>query len=451
MEERRSRTGVIICVAIVTLAILAGVGIYQFKRANDLELVVTNQYTHAFHEMTDYVKDVDYLLKKSMLASGPAQMSAISSEIYMQTAAAKANLALLPLSGSDLSATSKFLSQVGDYTSYLATKVINEGVITESEYEMLGKLSDYAQEISGQLENLEMQLNAGQLSFEEGKKSIMAAYASNEISFDSGMESIEKSFQDYPSLIYDGPFSEHIENLRPVMLEGRPEYSREEAHKVAADFLGSERGQRLAFSDEGGGTLPAYNFVGQLDEKRTVNISVTKRGGYVLYMLDNRSVTEKALSVAEATEKAREFLRRQGIFYVESSYYEESDNVATLNFAALQGDITLYSDLIKVKVALDNGEVVGYEAKGYLMSHKIREMPEEMLTIEEAKQAVSSHLIVEETGLALIPQESMREVLCYEFKGKYKDNHFLIYVNAQTGQEETILMLIESESGILTV
>ena len=61
MHERRSRYGVIICVAIVALAILAGVGIYQFKRANDLELLVRNQYTQAFHEMTDYVRDVDFL------------------------------------------------------------------------------------------------------------------------------------------------------------------------------------------------------------------------------------------------------------------------------------------------------------------------------------------------------------------------------------------------------
>ncbi len=451
MKEQRSRYGVILCVAIVTLAILAGVGIYQFKRANDLELLVRNQYTQAFHELTDYVRDVDFLLKKSMLVSGPAQMSAISSEIYMQTAAAKANLALLPLADADLSGTSKFLSQVGDYAAYLAKKVIGAGEITEEEYDMLEKLSGYAETVSTQLEDIEGKLQAGQISFKEEKTSQVAAYATEEISIGSGMEGIEKSFQDYPSLVYDGPFSEHIEAMKAVMLEDRPDYDEEEARQVAASFLEGERAKRLTFTDESGGTIPTYNFMARLGETREVSISVTKQGGYVLYMLDNREVTEKKLNISQATEKARAFLRSQGMFYVKNSYYEESDNVATLNFAAVQGDVTLYSDLIKVKIALDNGEVLGYEAKGYLMSHKARELPTELLSEEEAKAAVSSHLTVYGTGLALIPQDSLREVLCYEFKGRYNDRNFLVYINAVTGQEEQILMLLESESSVLAV
>lgn len=451
MEERRSRYSVIICVAIVTLAILAGVGIYQFKRAEDLENAVNNQYTHAFYELEDYIKDVDYLLKKSMLANDPVQMSEISSEIFMLAASAKANLALLPLAETDLSGTSKFLSQVGDYTSYLTTKVIRDEEVSQAEYETLDRLSGYAGDISQELGKLEAKLSAGQISFVEEKQSAVKAYASDEISLGAGMESLEKAFQDYPSLIYDGPFSEHIEAIEPVMLKNRPIYNREAAQKVAAEFLGDDRSGRLFFTDEGSGKLPAYNFMGQLSEDRAVTISVTKAGGYVLYMLDNRTVTEKKLSVSEATKKAQDFLRRQGIFYMESSYYEESDCVATLNFAAKQDDVILYSDLVKVKIALDNGQVVGYEAKGYLMSHKERELPEEILTQEEAAQNISKRLTVEQAGLALIPKDSLEEVLCYEFKGKYKGNNFLVYINAQTGQEEKILLLIESESGILTV
>lgn len=451
MHERRSRYGVIICVAIVTLAILAGVGIYQFKRANDLELLVKNQYAQAFHEMTDYVKDVDFLLKKSMLVSGPAQMSSISSEIYMQTAAAKANLALLPLSGAELSGTSKFLSQAGDYTAYLAKKVIGDGEISEDEYKMLEKLSEHAETVSRELISIESKLQSGQISFNEEKNSKITAYAADGDSFGAGMERIEKSFQDYPSLVYDGPFSEHIETMKPVMLEKRPHYDREEARQVAVSFLDGERAKRLTFSDESGGMMPTYNFMARLGEEREVSISVTKQGGYVLYMLDNRPVTDKKLSINQATEMARAFLRRQGMFYVKNSYYEESDNVATLNFAAVQGNVTLYSDLLKVKIALDNGEVLGYEAKGYLMSHKIRELPEELMTEEEAEEAVSDHLKVNGKGLALIPQDSLREVLCYEFKGQHKGRNFLIYINAVTGQEEKILMLLESESGVLAV
>ncbi|MBQ2696298.1 MAG: germination protein YpeB [Clostridia bacterium] len=444
------RYKVIISVVIVTLAILSAVGIYQFKRADDLALAVENQYTHAFREMTEYVQDVDVLLKKSMLASSPAHMSSIASEIFMQTAAAKANLGLLPVADPELSGTAKFLSQVGDYTSYLSAKVINEGEITEEEYASLEKLSEYAGKVSHQLEALEDKVNSGELNFSE-KSSSGAAFAEEENSFGSAFRELEKSFQDYPSLIYDGPFSEHIETIGPVMIENRPAFNQEEARKVAASFLEGKRSEQLVFVDESGGSIPTYNFRASLENSRVVTVSVTKQGGYVLYMLDNRDITEKKLSVSQAMERARVFLQRQGFYNMKASYYEENSNMATINFAATQDDAVLYSDLIKVKVALDNGEVIGYESKGYIMSHKTRELPTEILTEEEAKKEVSSHLAIDSVQLAVIPLSSKREVLCYEFKGTCRDSNFLIYINAETGREEEILMLIESESGILTV
>ena len=45
----------------------------------------------------------------------------------------------------------------------------------------------------------------------------------------------------------------------------------------------------------------------------------------------------------------------------------------------------------------------------------------------------------------------MREVLCYEFKGTYMNKNFIVYINAENGREEEILLLIESENGILTI
>jgi hypothetical protein len=53
--------------------------------------------------------------------------------------------------------------------------------------------------------------------------------------------------------------------------------------------------------------------------------------------------------------------------------------------------------------------------------------------------------------MAVIPLESKREVLCYEFKGKFDDKNFLVYINAETGQEEKILLLLETPNGILTM
>ena len=107
--------------------------------------------------------------------------------------------------------------------------------------------------------------------------------------------------------------------------------------------------------------------------------------------------------------------------------------------------------MIKVKVALDSGEIVGFESKGYVMNHHERALSQPQISEEEAKNNISTSLDVTATTMALVPKDSLQEVLCYEFKGSFKDKNFIIYVNAENGREEQILLLLESEEGILTV
>ena len=48
-------------------------------------------------------------------------------------------------------------------------------------------------------------------------------------------------------------------------------------------------------------------------------------------------------------------------------------NRKPINYAYVQNNVVIYSDLIKVKIALDNGEVLGIESTGYLNNHTTRE------------------------------------------------------------------------------
>ena len=58
---------------------------------------------------------------------------------------------------------------------------------------------------------------------------------------------------------------------------------------------------------------------------------------------------------------------------------------------------------------------------------------------------------IESQGLAVIPTEWQSEILCYEFKGKVQDTEFLVYINAENGREEDILVIKDTPNGILTM
>ena len=45
----------------------------------------------------------------------------------------------------------------------------------------------------------------------------------------------------------------------------------------------------------------------------------------------------------------------------------------------------------------------------------------------------------------------MTEILCYEFKGKVGETDFLVYVNAENGKQEDILIITDTPNGVLTI
>ena len=51
----------------------------------------------------------------------------------------------------------------------------------------------------------------------------------------------------------------------------------------------------------------------------------------------------------------------------------------------------------------------------------------------------------------MIPKDDKTEKYCYEFKGVVENRNFLVYINVETGEEEEILVILETEGGTLTI
>ncbi len=165
----------------------------------------------------------------------------------------------------------------------------------------------------------------------------------------------------------------------------------------------------------------------------------------------NRDVTAEILSNEEADNKGKEYLEKRGYTNMKETYYLKQEGIMTINYAYVQDGVVMYPDLIKVKVALDNGDILGVETTGYLNNHTVRDISNIKITKEEAKKTLNSQLNIESEGMAVIPTEWQTEILCYEFKGKVDDTEFLVYINAENGREEDILVIKDTPNGILTM
>lgn len=450
-DRLRDRHMLTLVVTLVSIIVIMGVFIY--KKQTEYRQVMENQYNMAFFELVTYVQNTEKFLAKSLISNSPEHGAETLTNVWREANLASSYLAGLPISTNELANTSKFLNQVSDYSYSLSRKNIYNEPLSQEDLDNLKQLHDYSIELSNTLNQLSADMMEGRISWGELTKKGNVAFASqvSNISQDS-FKNIEENFQRYAGLIYDGAFSEHITNAEKKGLTGE-DISEDQAKQVVIDLIGEEKTRNVQSNGLlENGNIAVYDFYCmQEDEKNTVHVSVSKKGGHVVLMNSNRDVGAEIISQEEANEKGKEFLNSHGFPNMKETYFLKQSGIVTINYAYMQDDVIMYPDLIKLKVALDNGEVIGMETTGYLNSHYERNLAKVKFGKEEAKKTLNKNLEIMSEQLAVIPTEWLTEVLCYEFKGKVDGTEFLVYINAENGNEENILVIINTPNGTLTM
>ncbi len=455
--RRKKRMSWAVPVAIVAVLALAGVstwGYYQNRKLQDMRIMMENQYSRAFLDLTEYVDNVEVLLAKTLVTSTERGTSNMLEEVWRQSNLAQTNMGQLPVSPPILEKTSNFLTQVGDLAYAYNTKTANGVPLSDDEYSMLKKMHGYSLTLQNSLHGIEEQINNGKMTWGTAGGPRQLKSQNSKFIETSNFENVDKNFQEYPSMIYDGPYSDHMLKVKPIGLKA-DKIKPDKAEQIARKVIGNDKIQGVKrLEDDAASGIKTYRF--EISYKNSDNdgkaeIEITQQGGQIYWLLRNRPVDGAKLSMNAAKKAAQEFLNKNGFPSMKDTYYMKTDGIATICYAYEQDGVIAYPDLVKVKVALDNGEVLGIESKGYLYNHKVRNIPATSLTLEQVKSKVVKRLNIEKQGRAIIPTDFGTEKYCYEFQGTSGDQKFIIYINALTGAEEDILMLVSTDEGSLTM
>lgn len=451
--KNRLKKGHMLSIIIVLFAIVIALSIWIYKKQVEYKQVSENQYNMAFYELVDYVQNVETYLAKSLISSTPEHGAETLTNVWKEANLAQVYLSRLPIDAVELEKTAKFLNQVSDYSYSLSRKNIKNESLTQSDLDNLTELHDYSVELNNTLVQLSADIGDGRISWSEVTKKGTVAFA-QEVSNISktSFSNIEQNFHEYSGLIYDGAFSEHITNKEKVGLIGE-NINEQNAKEVAIKFIGEDKVQEITSSGKSENTnMPTYDFNVKVNGEKDENmvISISEKGGHVVFMNYNRDVEAESVSQERADEIGKNFLASHGFENMKETYYLKQDGIVTINYAYEQSGVTVYPDLIKLKVALDTGKIMGIETSGYLNNHKQRDISNVKITKEQAKQSLNSKLNIISENLAIIPTEWETEVLCWEFKGKVDNTDFLVYIDAKTGEEEDILVITNTPNGTLT-
>ena len=438
-------------VLIILIGIIIALGYNLNKKNKESILANENLYNQSLYELIYYMDNVQNYLAKSTISNSATHGAETLTNLWREANLAQTYLSMLPMQAQELENTEKFLNQVSDYSYSLSRKNIQGEKLSDDDLKNLEELHKYSMQINNVVNQISFDLNAGNMKWSDltGEKNVnFAQQVSTDFNF---ADTLEENLHQYSGLIYDGAYSEHIVSLEKRGLKG-DKISEEDAKKKAVEFVGEnniEEISSLGYSEKA--AVPAYTFTIKNKNQENITISISETGGSIVYMTSDREVSVENLTYEQANEKGIDFLNQKGFNNMKQTYYLKNEGVITINYAYQQDGVLMYPDLIKLKVALDNGQILGIETTGYLNNHTQRDVSKVKITKEQAKEKLNKNLNIQSETLAIIPTEWKTEKLCYEFKGKVEETEYLVYINAENGEEEQILIITNTPNGVLTM
>ncbi len=421
---------------------LIAAGVYAVDRA-----VAAESYRSRLREVYDgalmtsltRIEDMQVKLSKALLTGSEAEGLHYLSAVAGGAESVRQNLSLLPLSHAATQSAVKFANQIGSYAQTLIASA--EDGFSESDYQSLDSMIAACAQLTEALYTAreaiaEAALNGG------------SVYWLSSSEAEEGGGALSDGDVSYPTLIYDGPFSDDIALGTPKAL-GSGLITREDAEKLARTYAGESRVTAVSQGADTGGVIEGYGVTVQTSDV-TLEMAISKTGGKLVWMSPDTAGFEARVGIDECRAAALHYLERNGYGDMRACYFQVYNGVAVINFAAMQGSVLLYPDMVKMQLRMDTAEVVGVEATRYLMNHTPRLGLNAEISEEEAQGALSELLTVDSARLCVIPLGN-EEYFCYEFTCRYKNELYLVYIDAVSGQQREMLKVVENGEGVLTV
>lgn len=421
-----------------TIGFGIGYGV-SMSQANSYSLQLENIYKKNYYELVDTVNTADMNISKLLASNSEDYQAKMLNDLAQGAKEMQSNIAALPLSSDNIVESVRFINQMSGYTQTLQEKVAKGGELTESDLNTLNEMHESLTEMKRYLNQMSEKMIYG-YSILDASNHIDGDYDDFSLDF----AQIKSDDTEYPTMIYDGPFSDSVVNQKVKGLTGS-EISKDEAYKIVDSYF--KNISNLQYQGQTNGKFSTYNYVLLNTDNQKVYVQVTKIGGKILTVSGHVDSDVKNITMQQAEKIALDFAKGNGVENAEIVWSEELGSQAYFNISPKQNGIILYPDLVKVKVDLENGNVIGYDAVSYWINHTSRDISGATVTTEMAKTNIDTSFSIKNERLVLAPLDYNREVLCWEFECERNGSTYYIYINANTNVEENILKVVKTNDG----
>ncbi|CAI9388068.1 MULTISPECIES: germination protein YpeB [Bacillaceae] len=438
--------GILIGVLTLGIAGVAYWGYQEHKEKNAVLLNAENNYQRAFHDLTYQVDLLHDQIGTTLAMNSQESLSPALAEVWRITSEAHSDVGQLPLTLLPFNKTEEFLANIGDFSYRTAVRDLNSEPLSDDEYKKLDELYKEAADIQDELRNVQHLVLENNLRWMDVEMALATDKQLDNTIID-GLKTVENKVEGYQETSFgvtNVNMEKKDENFKH--LKGK-KISEKEAENIAKEFAEFKNPVDVKVTESGEGSNYGFYSV-TLKEKGTdieANMDITKQGGYPIWSIVSRDVKKDKISLNEANNNAVKFLKDhnfKNLALFESMQYE---NIGVFNFVTEVDGVKIYPDSIKMKVALDNGNIIGFAAEDYLIANTEREIKDPVISKQDALKKINKQVNIMDDGLAIILNDLNEEVLCYEFIGTLGEDTYRIYINADSGTEEKVEKLKNAE------
>jgi spore germination protein len=429
----------------VTALLLVAVTIWGYQILNEKNSILIkaeNQYQRAFHELNEHVEQLHNELAKARLVQREAAQRKSLANIWRLANIAQNDISQLPLQLMPFHETQQLLHQISAFSYRASLRNLTEQPLSQNERKLLVSLQQRAGEISRELRTVQSAVMKNQLRWMDVEVALATENKQMDHTIIDGFRLVNEKVSEYEELDWGPSLTGKKLNSDTLAVRGKPLAEAQLKAKAAALIKGAKPSDVRLKRVDGRGV---YHFVVKGAEDGAGNVlQLSKFNGEPIYFLNARPIAKQSLSDEQAVAAANSFFRKHGMPALEVVSYDKYGGVATITFVENRNKVLLYTNKLVVRVALDDGEVVGLQSE--LVYARVQPGNlQATLTAEEAEAELDSAFQVRSRRLALLENERNMQVLCYQFEGTLGDHYYRVFLNAADGAEEQIEMLTEVE------
>ncbi|WP_100331435.1 germination protein YpeB [Bacillus xiapuensis] len=440
------RTATIIVLSLV--AVGTGIWGYQEHREKNAVLInAENSYQRAFHDLSYGVNRIHDQIGATLAMNSRKSISPALADVWRLTSEAQSDVGQLPLTLLPFNKTEEFLGNIGEFSYKAAVRDLEKEPLTKEEYNHLKKLHKQSADIQNELQKVQHMVLKDNLRWMDVELALATEKEGTDNTIIDGFKTVEKKSEGYSDTnvnTFPGQ-GKDLENKRLKALNDKP-VSKQEAVSKAKAFTGFKDADQIKVTKSGKGSDFSFYSVNMRNKNGDeATMDLTRKGGHPIWFIVNREISQPKISLNEANNRAAAFLKQHKFKNVELLDSAQYDHVGLFTFVGVQDGIRIYPEMLKVKVALDNGQIVGVTASEYIENRSDRQLPKPALTEKQAIRSLNSNVQVQDKRLAVIKNDLNQEVLCYEFLGTLGDETYRIMINAKDGTEEQVEKLKSAE------